>query len=219
MWSYLEQLVELSGLFNLWIHFSTVLSFIVRVLECEEELVLKLMKLRCYHLCLACPAGCNHSQTTGHWRTPVCRQWGTLYQQIVIYFTAGCFHLINSDLIWFKSIFMISSVRCVQTFLNQVQIISCENTSFSHHVGKHKTHTILHYFQSYNISPSISSSIATVEEVFRSFTWVKVAVLQCKNTLLQVKVLHSTFYLKVHYVTFLRACKQTKAQSSWYKKQ
>ncbi len=32
---------------------------------------------------------------------------------------------------------------------------------------------------------------AEVEEVLRSFTEVKVAILQCRSTLLQVKVLHS----------------------------
>ena len=33
-----------------------------------------------------------------------------------------------------------------------------------------------------------------VEEVFRSCAEVKVAILHCKNTLLQVKVLHSQSY-------------------------
>lgn len=35
-------------------------SFIVRGHECEEEPGLKLMKIRCYHPCLACQAGYSH---------------------------------------------------------------------------------------------------------------------------------------------------------------
>ena len=36
---------------------------------------------------------------------------------------------------------------------------------------------------------------AVVEEVLRSCTSVKVAILPCRNTLLQVRVLHSKSYL------------------------
>ena len=37
-----------------------VFSSIVRGLECEEELVLKVMKIRCYHPCLACLSVYRH---------------------------------------------------------------------------------------------------------------------------------------------------------------
>lgn len=46
--------------FFFWIVLSMVFLFIVRGLECEEELVLKLMKIRCYHPCLACLTVYNH---------------------------------------------------------------------------------------------------------------------------------------------------------------
>ena len=35
-----------------------------------------------------------------------------------------------------------------------------------------------------------------VEEVFRYFISIKIAILQCKNTLLQVEVLHSKYHLR-----------------------
>lgn len=34
-----------------------------------------------------------------------------------------------------------------------------------------------------------------LEEVFRSFTYEKVVTPQCRNTLLQLKAMHVTFYL------------------------
>lgn len=55
---------------------------------------------------------------------------------------------------------------------------------------------------------------AAVEEVFRSFTQGKVPVQQCKNTLLEVKALHSKFYTSQNEVWWSKFTLSIKSKST-----